>query len=162
MDESTALVLAAVISAATVALTFFGTELVRWRREVRTARVEALTALVVALDKVPHHLASGYSMLPWRREAPPDLEIASAGMRLYAVLPRRHWNVVRWVGWRMDMMSNARGLERLAIGADLSAIATAYISQPRRARRYVDRFRREVEDWYADGRSDDRRQALGR
>lgn len=162
MDESTALVLAAVISAATVALTFLGTELLRWRREVRTARVEALTALVVALDKVPRHLASRYSVLPWRRDAPPDLEIASAGIHLYAVLPRRHWNVVKWVGWRLDAMSRAREFDRLAIGADVSAIATAYISQPRRARNYVARFRREVEAWYEDGHLDERRQALGR
>lgn len=152
MDEPTALVAAAVISAAVVAATFGGTELLRWRREVRAARVAALGKLIFALEKLPKHAAASMSRLPWRRfSSPPDLEIASAGVYLYAVLPRRDWRIVKWIGWRLEHMATANLEGRVVIAADIASIATVYISQPARARRYVERFRAEIEHWFSEG-----------
>lgn len=149
MEDAVAAILAAVISAAVVAGTFVTAEVLRTLQAARRERVEAVLALLAALDQLPLQAAKSLATVwPFRRSlVPPDLEIAAASIRLFAYLPKRDWVVARWVGWRLAGLDTTDVYGRVSIGAELSGVLIGYLSNPRRARRFTNRSRREILEW---------------
>jgi hypothetical protein len=167
MDESFALIITAAISAVVAVGTFAAAEVVKVRRSARVDRASAVLRLLRELERVPREVKRRD---PWwipnaaaRRFDDLDLDLGSTGLYLYAYLPRRDWLIVKWLGWRLDAMTDSDRLGRVVIAADLHAVFVAYLSQPRRARRYVRRFKTEIDQWFDTGFvSPERRADLGR
>lgn len=152
MDDANGAVAAALVSGVVVAGTFTATEIIKFVTGLRRQRVNAVLQFVTALGRVP--LDSARRLSRWHLVRKlidvPDFDISAAGMRLYTALPRRHWELVRWIGWRLTLMADASPFDRVEIAADLSATDLGYLASPRRALGYIRRDSAAVDAWFHD------------
>ena len=149
MDDAVAAVLAAVISAAVVGGTFAAAEVIKVVQSARRSRVEAVLAVVTALEAIPVHaskvLGTPRVFRGW--VTPPDLDVGAAAIRLFAYLPRRDWPVAKWVGWRLAGLEVEDAVGRVRLGAEVNGVLIGYLTEPKRIRRYVSRWEAEILEW---------------
>lgn len=147
-------VLAAIIAAAVVALTFLATEILKaWtaRREQRAASVGRLLEAIDDFTEFSMQRATRFAPGSWFRRGLPETrvytQLIAAGTGLYAGLPKRDHRVADWICWRLLSGGQSASVETISDSAQVRAIAVTYLRNRLVARRFVRRHDPAFEEW---------------
>ncbi|WP_341998024.1 hypothetical protein MRBLWH7_000046 [Microbacterium sp. LWH7-1.2] len=153
MDNSTATVLAAIITGAVVAVTFLAAEIIRFVRDRSDRRTAAVARALSALDQVPDMVLRDFarwipfSSLRHKPTMGPLTEIVASTLSLYAVMKGRDRAVAHWAAWMVEAVSTAQGEHRVVLASELQGVLLAYLMDRRKARAFVARAKPEVDAW---------------
>lgn len=140
MDAPTATLLAAVVSAVVVALTFAVTEVLKYLQSRRVAKADAFGALLAALEDYP---LAPEDTIEFTRGA---RRLTAVTARLMPTIPARHRHVIVWfLECCSELVPNDPDDEVPMSGhviGQMTAVAIGYLTTPRAAARTVEEMRR--------------------
>jgi len=151
MDDGAIALLAAGIPAAVAAITFAATQVIAVIGAARERKMAALSRLLESLESIPRFLMRPWIGRLWRS---PIIDVASSGLRLITVLPRRDRILLDYVTAQiMQMVNSSDPAQQTRLSGEMTAVILLHVRNSRSARHHL---RRTLErgDWSVSNPAD--------